>query len=451
VDALWDKCLNEIKKEIKPQLFKTMFKDLKLVSVDSKTLKIKAKDRIVKEYLERNYLPLIKEIASKEFGKYLEVKILLPEEVHKPLQLELNLFKGQEKKEKIESNLNPKYTFENFVVGASNQFAHAAAIAVAENPGRAYNPLFIYGGVGLGKTHLMQAIGNFIKNTTPSKTVVYVTTESFMNDLIDALRNDRMAQFREKYRTVDVLLIDDIQFISGKDRTQIEFFHTFNALYDAGKQVVLTSDRPPKDIPMLTERLRSRFEWGLIADIQPPDFETRIAILRRKAETEGIDIDDNVLKLIATIIKSNIRQLEGALIKLKAKASLEGRPIDEDLVRSMFSIDSSVKVESPSRSDVPIDEIKRLVCEKFGVEIEQIEGSSRKKQIALARQVAMYLARKFGNFSFPKIASAFNRDDHTTVMHAVNKIENLRKENHEINQILLELESQMNTLLGSLR
>ncbi|GAB6075994.1 chromosomal replication initiator protein DnaA [Desulfurobacterium crinifex] len=451
MDALWDKCLNEIKKEIKPQLFKTMFKDLKLVSVDSKTLKIKAKDRIVKEYLEKNYLPLIKEIASKEFGKYLEVKILLPEEVHKPLQLELNLFKGQEKKEKIESNLNPKYTFENFVVGASNQFAHAAAIAVAENPGRAYNPLFIYGGVGLGKTHLMQAIGNFIKNTTPSKTVVYVTTESFMNDLIDALRNDRMAQFREKYRTVDVLLIDDIQFISGKDRTQIEFFHTFNALYDAGKQVVLTSDRPPKDIPMLTERLRSRFEWGLIADIQPPDFETRIAILRRKAEAEGIDIDDNVLKLIATIIKSNIRQLEGTLIKLKAKANLEGRPIDEDLVRAMFSIDSSVKVESPSRSDVPIDEIKRLVCEKFGVEIEQIEGSSRKKQIALARQVAMYLARKFGNFSFPKIASAFNRDDHTTVMHAVNKIENLRKENHEINQILLELESQMNTLLSSPR
>ena len=452
MDALWDKCLNEIKKEIKPQLFKTMLKDLKLVSVDSKTLKIKAKDRIVKEYLERNYLPLIKEIASKEFGKYLEVKILLPEEVHKPLQLELNLFKGQEKKEKIESNLNPKYTFENFVVGASNQFAHAAAIAVAENPGRAYNPLFIYGGVGLGKTHLMQAIGNFIKNTTPSKTVVYVTTESFMNDLIDALRNDRMAQFREKYRTVDVLLIDDIQFISGKDRTQIEFFHTFNALYDAGKQVVLTSDRPPKDIPMLTERLRSRFEWGLIADIQPPDFETRIAILRRKAEAEGIDIDDNVLKLIATIIKSNIRQLEGALIKLKAKANLEGRPIDENFVRHILSENSSTTdIGNSLKPRIPLKEIKKLVCEKFEIEIEQIEGSSRKKQIALARQVAMYLARKFGNFSFPKIASAFNRDDHTTVMHAVNKIENLRKENHEINQILLELESQMNTLLGSLR
>ncbi len=447
VEALWEKCLNQIKKEIKPQLFKTWFKDLKVASVDSKTLKLKAKDRIVKEYLEKNYLPLLKEIVSKEFGKYMDIELLLPEEVHKPLQLELNLFNGQTVKKTIDSNLNPKYTFENFVVGSSNQFAHAAAVAVAENPGRAYNPLFIYGGVGLGKTHLMQAIGNFIKQMMPSKTVVYVTTESFMNELIDALRNDRMAQFREKYRTVDVLLVDDIQFISGKDRTQIEFFHTFNALYDAGKQIVLTSDRPPKDIPTLTDRLRSRFEWGLIADIQPPDFETRIAILRRKAESEGIEVDDNVLKLIATIIKSNIRQLEGALIKLKAKASLEGRDIDEELVRSMFSIDSSVKVENPSRSDLPIDEIKRLVCEAFGVTVEQVESSSRKKQIALARQVAMYLARKLGNFSFPKIAASFNRNDHTTVMHAVNKVEELRNQNQEINQVILELEERLNSLL----
>lgn len=448
IEALWEKCLNEIKKEIKPQLFKTWFQDLKVVSLESNTLKLKAKDRIVKEYLEKHYLPLIKEIAAKEFRKYVDVEILLPEEAHKPLQPELNLFKGLPKKKEIESNLNPRYTFENFVVGSSNQFAHAAAMAVAENPGRSYNPLFIYGGVGLGKTHLMQAIGNFIKRMMPSKTVVYVTTESFMNELIDALRNDRMAQFREKYRTVDVLLVDDIQFISGKDRTQIEFFHTFNALYDAGKQIVLTSDRPPKDIPTLTDRLRSRFEWGLIADIQPPDFETRIAILRRKAEAEGIDVDDNVLKLIATIIKSNIRQLEGALIKLKAKASLEGRPIDEELVRDMFSIDSSVKVENPTRSDLPIDEIKELVCKKFDVTIEQIESSSRKKQIALARQVAMYLARKVGNYSFPKIAAAFNRNDHTTVMHAVSKIEDLRETNQELNQIILELEERLNAIIS---
>lgn len=449
IEALWEKCLNEIKKEVKPQLFKTWFQELKLISFEGNTLRIKAKDRIVKEYLEKHYLPLIKEIASKEFRRYVDVEILLPEEVHKPLQPELNLFKDLPKRKKIESNLNPRYTFENFVVGSSNQFAHAAAMAVAENPGRSYNPLFIYGGVGLGKTHLMQAIGNFIKTMMPSKTVVYVTTESFMNELIDALRNDRMSSFREKYRTVDVLLVDDIQFIGGKDRTQIEFFHTFNALYDAGKQIVLTSDRPPKDIPTLTDRLRSRFEWGLIADIQPPDFETRIAILRRKAEAEGIDVDDNVLKLLATIIKSNIRQLEGALIKLKAKASLEGKPIDENLVREMFKIDSSVKVENPTRSDLSIDTIKELVCQRFNITIEQMESPSRKKQIAIARQVAMYLARKVGNYSFPKIAAAFNRNDHTTVMHAVSKVEELKKEKEEFNQILSELESTLNSIIPS--
>jgi len=442
VELLWDKCLSDIKKEVKPQLFKTMFKDLKLVYVDSEVAKIKASDRIVKEYLEKNYLPLIRKVISKHIGKEIEVKILLPEEVHKPLQLELNLFK-ESKKEKIESNLNPKYTFENFVVGASNQFAHAAAVAVAENPGRAYNPLFIYGGVGLGKTHLMQAIGNFIKSRSPSKTIVYITTESFMNELIEALRNDKMSEFREKYRTVDVLLMDDIQFIGGKDRTQIEFFHTFNSLYEAEKQIVLTSDRPPKDIPTLTDRLRSRFEWGLIADIQPPDFETRIAILKRKAEEEGIDVDDNVLKLLATIIKSNIRQLEGALVKLKAKSDLEGKPIDEKLVKEMFPNGKYVKITNPSRPPVAIDRIKEAVCQSFGVSIKEIEGSSRKKQVALARQVAMYLLRKLGNFSYPKIAYAFNRKDHTTVMHAVEKVEKLRYEDRELSLIIEELEKRL--------
>jgi len=347
--------------------------------------------------------------------------------------------------------LNPSLTFESFIVGDSNQFAYTTAKSVAEKPGKQYNPLFIYGGVGLGKTHLMQAIGNYVKEKMPEKTVVYTTTESFMNELIEALRKDTIAEFREKYRTVDVLLVDDIQFISGKDRTQIEFFHTFNALYDAGKQIVLTSDRPPKDIPTLTDRLRNRFEWGLIADIQPPDFETRIAILRRKAEVEKIEVDDNVLKLIATIIKSNIRQLEGALIKLKAKAILENRPIDEELVRSMFGIGNSVKVENPSRSDISIDEIKQVVCEMFGITLEQIDSSTRKKQIALARQIAMYLSRKFGNFSFPKIAAAFHRNDHTTVMHAVTKIEELRNENEEINHIILELEKRLTLLVGEVK
>jgi chromosomal replication initiator protein len=285
----------------------------------------------------------------------------------------------------------------------------------------------------------MQAIGNFIKGMSPEKNVVYITTESFMNDLIESLRNDRMPSFREKYRTVDVLLIDDIQFISGKDRTQIEFFHTFNALYDNGKQVVLTSDRPPKDIPMLTERLKSRFEWGLIADIQPPDFETRIAILRKKAEIEGINVTDEVLRLLAMKIQSNIRQLEGSLLKLKAKAQLEGRPIDEKLINEMFGISKSSQYSEP----LPFDRIKTLVSSKFDIKEEDLCSSSRKKKVTLARQIAMYLCRKYGNYSFPKIASAFNRDDHTTVMHAFNKIENLREKDQEINQVIMEIESAL--------
>ena len=437
MEVLWEKSLNEIKKTVKPHIFKTWFKELELISVNNTTITLKAKDKIIKEFIERNYLSLLKEAVEKAFNRNLNISIVHSDE-SKPVQLELSL-PEREKQERIESNLNPKYTFENFIVGASNQFAHAAAMAVAENPGKAYNPLFIYGGVGLGKTHLMQAIGNFIKGMSPEKNVVYITTESFMNDLIESLRNDRMPSFREKYRTVDVLLIDDIQFISGKDRTQIEFFHTFNALYDNGKQVVLTSDRPPKDIPMLTERLKSRFEWGLIADIQPPDFETRIAILRKKAEIEGINVTDEVLRLLAMKIQSNIRQLEGSLLKLKAKAQLEGRPIDEKLINEMFGISKSSQYSEP----LPFDRIKTLVSSKFDIKEEDLCSSSRKKKVTLARQIAMYLCRKYGNYSFPKIASAFNRDDHTTVMHAFNKIENLREKDQEINQVIMEIESAL--------
>jgi len=443
VKAVWDKCLNELKKSIKPHEYKTWIKDLLFISISGKQVMLKAKDNITKEFVEKRYLPLIKDVVGRNFGKPLEISIVLQEKSSPGVMLELNL--STKKTPKIESNLNPKYTFENFIVGSSNQFAHAAAIAVAENPGKAYNPLFIYGGVGLGKTHLMQAIGNFVKEHFPSKNVVYVTTESFMNDLIDSLRNDRMTQFREKYRTVDLLLIDDIQFISGKDRTQIEFFHTFNALYDSGKQVILTSDRPPKDIPMLTERLRSRFEWGLIADIQPPDFETRIAILRRKAEDEGIDVSDDVLKLIASRIKSNIRQLEGTLLKLKAKAQLEGKPLDEELVRTTLSLEpNNLKSETDQNIDsLPVDEIKKVVSQMMNINLEDLNGNSRKKQIALARQIAMYLCKKLGRYSYPKIAAAFNRSDHTTAMHAYNRIKKLEEENPETRTLLMEIESAL--------
>lgn len=443
MEKIWAKCLREIEKAVKPQLYKTMFRDLKFVSLNSNVLKIAAKDRIVKEYLERKYLNLIREIASKKFEKRLDVEIILVKDINKPLQLELDLFSYKKRKNNLKSNLNLKYTFGNFVVGASNQFAHAAAVAVAENPGKAYNPFFIYGGVGLGKTHLMQAIGNFIEENLPQKTVVYITTEQFMNQLINALKNDRMAEFRKRHRTVDVLLIDDIQFISGKEGTQIELFHTFNALHDSGKQVVLTSDRPPKDIPMLMERLRSRFEWGLTADIQPPDFETRIAILRRKAEADGIEVEDRILKFIATTVKSNIRQLEGALIKLKAKATLEGKSLNEELVRELLSENRATNTGQPTVKNIPIGKIKAIVCKEFKIGIKEIESTSRKKQIALARQIAMYLARKLGNSSYSKIASAFNRDDHTTVIYAVNKIDEMRKKDSNLNRVITEFENKL--------
>jgi len=440
--------LGEIKKRVKPGLYKNLFKDLKLIELSEDKLKLKTRDKVVKSLLEKQYLKLLEEAAEKTFKKKLQVELLSPEEVESVKQPDLFQIIEKKKREKevpkespkINSNLNPKYTFENFVVGSSNQFAHAAALAVAENPGKAYNPLFIYGGVGLGKTHLMQAIGNYILKKDPTKRVVYTTTETFMNQLIEALKSDNIHKFREQYRNVDVLLIDDIQFIGGKERTQIEFFHTFNALYDAGKQVVLTSDRPPKDIPTLTERLRSRFEWGLIADIQPPDFETRVAILKRKAEEERIEVNDKVIKLLATMIKSNIRQLEGALVKLKAKATLEGRPINEKLVKELFSAETSEERRERKIKEVSLKIIKRMVSKEFDVTVELLESPSRKKKVAFARQIAMFIAKKVGNYPYAQIAEAFKRDDHTTVIHAVRKVEELLKEDEELKKRVEQLE-----------
>ena len=444
MDRAFEAFLKELKRRVKPSFFKKVQKDVLFLEFEKGegVLRLQVKDKIVKELMLKQFKRAVEEAAQKTFGakkvELLETAQPKKEKSFKPLELDLFKKREKEKEEELQSNLNPKYTFENFIVGASNQFAHAAALAVAENPGKAYNPLFIYGGVGLGKTHLMQAIGNYIKKKNPWKKVIYITTESFMNQLIEALKSDTISTFREKFRNIDVLLIDDIQFIGGKERTQIEFFHTFNALYDAGKQVVLTSDRPPKDIPTLTERLRSRFEWGLIADIQPPDFETRVAILKRKAELEGIEVSDKVIKLIATIIKSNIRQLEGALIKLKAKATLEGKPITEKLVRELFAQEETEEKEK--RREVSLKVIKEVVSSELGVDEELLLSSSRKKQVAFARQVAMYLAKKVGNFPYTYIAASFNRDDHTTVLHAVRKLEELRKKDPKVNSLLEKLE-----------
>jgi chromosomal replication initiator protein len=334
--------------------------------------------------------------------------------------------------------LNPKYTFKTFVVGGSNKFAHAAALAVAERPARAYNPLFIYGGVGLGKTHIMQAVGNHTLETRQDLRVCYVSAEKFMNEMIYAIQHGSTISFRNKYRGMDVLLIDDVQFLAGKESTQEEFFHTFNSLYDAHKQIVLTSDRPPKDIPTLEERLVSRFEWGLVTDIQPPDFETRVAILRKKAEEENLRIPDEVFHMIADGIKSNIRELEGSLVKLVAFSSFTGRAITPelaaDVLKDIMEVDTGI---------VSLDEIKRVSAQHFKVSPELLVGRKRTSTIALARQVAMYLARMLTDMSLTDIGQGFGKRDHTTVIHACDKIAERVKSDPKFKGAIDELTRQI--------
>ena len=321
------------------------------------------------------------------------------------------------------SGLNDRYSFETFIVGPSNQFAHAACRAVAEAPSHSYNPLFIYGGVGLGKTHLMHAIGQYVLQHDPSLKLTYISSERFMNEMINALRYERILDFRERYRTVDILLVDDIQFVSGKEGTQTEFFHTFNALYDGKKQIVLSSDRPPHEIPALEERLRSRFEWGLIADIQPPDLETKMAILKRKAEAEGIPLPDDVAMFIAGRIKSNIRELEGSLIRLIAYASLTGRQISRELTQEVLR--NAIDLDERS---ITLESIQRYVAEHYQLKVSDLKSRNNSKSIALPRQVAMYLCKSLTQASLPEIGRSFGGKHHSTVIHSINKIELMRKQ-----------------------
>jgi chromosomal replication initiator protein len=321
-----------------------------------------------------------------------------------------------------------RYTFDNFVVGSSNQFAHAASLAVANQPGTAYNPLFIYGGVGLGKTHLLHAIGNQIHRIWPFQ-VVYLSVETFINELISSIRYEKIPEFHDKYRSMDVLLLDDVQFMAGKERTQEEFFHTFNALYQSQKQIVVTSDKVPKEIPELEERLRSRFEWGLIADIQPPDMETRVAILNRKAESENLVLPSDVSIFLASHIHSNVRVLEGSLTRLKAFSELEGEPISIDMSKNVLK-----DVLGEKRTAITIEEILRAVSRYYGLKPSDLKSPKRSKEIALARQIAMFLCRGLTSSSFPEIGSSFGGKDHSTVIHAVNKIETLLKDNRKINE-----------------
>lgn len=337
--------------------------------------------------------------------------------------------------EPIENSLNPKYTFDKFVVGACNQFAHAASLGAAETPGKTYNPLFIYGGVGLGKTHLMHAIGHSIKERNRHLRVAYITSEKFMNELINAIRYDKTQTFREKYRSIDVLLMDDVQFMAGKERTQEEFFHTFNALHNDQKQIVITSDCPPREIPTLEERLHSRFEWGLIADIEPPDLETKVAILKRKADLDGVHLPDEVAFFIAGKVKSNIRELEGSLVRLVAISSLRGMPISKMLAQdAMKNI-----IDSDQPEDLTMDRIAKTVASHYKLTIDELKSKNNSRQIAVPRQVAMYLCKRLTKHSFPEIGREFGGKHHTTVIHSVEKIGTIIKDDRNFHRVVSEL------------
>ena len=427
----WEKILEDIRPKVSRQSFETWFKPARCLSIDDEVCRLELPNKFFKEWIQQHHLKTIEESLSKVTGKSgITVDLILPAEPRKrpsPPKEEddrqLTLSEAH-REATTKAFLNPRYAFDNFVVGPSNQFAHAACAAVAQAASSTYNPLFIYSGVGLGKTHLLHAIGHRTLELNPSAKLCYTSAERFMNELINSIRYDRMIQFRNKYRNMDVLLIDDIQFIAGKERTQEEFFHTFNALYDYHKQIVISSDKMPKEIPDLEERLRSRFEWGLIADIQAPELETKIAILRKKSELNAIDLPDDVSLYLAGTIKSNIRELEGSLVRLGAFASLQGRSIDLDMAREVLGATLSDRAQT-----VTMDAIKREVAAEFGIKISDLRSKKRTRSVVLPRQMAMYIARKTTDLSLPAIGNQFGGKDHSTVLHSISRIDKMIKDN----------------------
>lgn len=437
ITEVWEKTLDVIKVELTEVSFNTWLKAIQPVSVRDNVIAFYVPDDFTKGILEARYVTLIRNALKQVTSEYFDIRFLIPSEDNYNSMMN-DAAPQNPVEETLNSSLNPKYTFDTFVIGNSNRLAHAASVAVAESPAKAYNPLFIYGGVGLGKTHLMHAIGHYIlKQNTKSK-VVYISSETFTNELINSIRDDKNNEFRNKYRSVDVLLIDDIQFIAGKERTQEEFFHTFNSLYEANKQIIISSDRPPKEIPTLEDRLRSRFEQGLIADIAPPDLETRIAILRKKAKVENLSISDDVMLLIAKKIQSNIRELEGALIRIVAYSSLTNGEINEDLANeALKDIISSSKPKL-----VTPNAIKEVVGQYYNMKIEDFNAKKRNKSIVLPRQIAMFLCRELTDLSLPRIGEEFGRD-HTTIMHAYEKISSDMKIDIQLKSVLEELKNKI--------
>lgn len=439
---MWEKTLDIIKGEITEVSFNTWIKSIDPISLEDNTLNLGVPNDFTKGILESRYKDLImnafKLITSKKYNIVLFIINEETAELHNKPKNKNNT--KQNNQDEMNTTLNPKYTFDSFVIGNSNRFAHAASLAVAESPAKAYNPLFIYGGVGLGKTHLMHAIGHFILNDNPRSKVVYVSSEKFTNELINSIKDDKNVDFRNKYRNVDVLLIDDIQFIAGKERTQEEFFHTFNALHDANKQIILSSDRPPKEIPTLEDRLRSRFEWGLIADIQPPDFETRIAILKKKADVENLTIPNEVMVYIANQIKSNIRELEGALIRIVAYSSLTNNEVSVDLATEALKDIISNK----HSKQITIELIQDIVSSYFNLRISDFKSSRRTRNVAYPRQIAMYLCRKLTDMSLPRIGEEFGGRDHTTVIHAYEKISQSIKTDESLQNTVNDITKKIN-------
>ncbi len=439
---LWENAQKTIRSKIGETSYETWFASLCIQEKSSDTLVLQTPDEFFKNWIIEHYLSIIEEALNSLSTKNINIEFevnsqILGEQTQKRFT---DLEKKFEEKSVSSSLITPRFTFENFVVGSSNRFAHAASLAVAESPAKAYNPLFIYGGVGLGKTHLMQSIANTIRIKNPKAKFCYLSSERFTNDLIDAIRHRSTAQFRQKYRSVDVLLIDDIHFIAGKESTQEEFFHTFNDLHESRKQIVISSDRHPKNIQNLEERLTSRFSWGLVADVQPPDFETRVAILKKKIEREPAKVPDDVILFIAEQIKTNIRELEGALVRVMAYSLLEERTISLDMAKIILKdmVKETTKI-------INVDMIQKSVANHFNVSLYDLRASKRHKNIVLPRQVAMFLSRQLTNLSLPEIGASFGGKDHTTVLHSCKKIskeiENNNSFKNTVDQLLTEIKT----------
>jgi chromosomal replication initiator protein len=453
-DSLWNDVAARLRDALNDTTFQTWFGEVSGAEIDGDTFAVGVPNDFTREWIEGHFLDLIRAaVRDAAVGDSAAGELRVRLRVDEPPASSLSASGGSAVPAAVTplplevvstrhdaAGINPKYTFDSFVIGSSNRFAHAAALAVAEAPAQAYNPLFIYGHTGLGKTHLLHAVANFVTDHGGGLTCRYVTSETFMNDFINSLRDKRIEGFKQRYRTYDVLLIDDVQFFEHKERIQEEFFHTFNSLYEAGRQIIMSSDRPPREISTLEERLRSRFEWGLITDIQPPDLETRIAILRKKVKNDQIEIDDpELLTFVASRVSTNIRELEGALTRVVAFSSLTGRPLTPELAQDVLK-DVFPQGES---TQISIERIQELICDRFGVTMAELIGDRRSQNIVYPRQVAMYLSRELTDSSLPKIGKQFGGRDHTTVIHATSKIARLIREDRSVYNLIQELTARI--------